>query len=127
MQKSKIGLVMFNGKFEDGGLPTPPLIIHSTSTTKPAPPLLPPLTSKGTIPLSSLLSSRSRSLLAHLNSFKAGKKKVSLQHQENGKLILKDGSRKKKQPDSLQSRIMECKNPQEIETLLIQEGIVPST
>ena len=121
MQKSKIGLVLFNGKFEDGSLPLPSLSIKSSSPSiTPRLPLLPPLSRTGSVPFFSLLHGRGEKMRLHLNSFikvkkvkvkKTPKKKASNQGVKNGK-------------QSLQKRILLCNSPEEIETLLIHEGVL---
>lgn len=118
MEKSKIGLVLFNGKFEDGSLPFPSL----TSTPyplpiSPQPPLSPPLSKTGKVPFFSLLCKRSESMRLHLASFIVPPKK---------KKVKSLSSKDRKENGILQKKILACKNPEEIETLLIQEGVLPS-
>ena len=130
MQKSKIGLVLFNNKFEDGSLPIPslsPLCSIPFSSTKPRPPLQPPLSKLGKVPFFSLLHGRQEKTRIHLASFikKPKVKKLQKSKLSDLKTDLKTGNKKKrKQNENLQKRILECKTPQEIETLLIHEGVL---
>jgi len=118
MQISKIGLVLFNNKFEDGSLPTPPLPISSStpsiSSLSPLHPLPPPLSKIGKVPFFSLLHGRGEKMRLHLNSF-IKEKKIK---------IKTENSKERKKNKSLQQKILECKNPEEIESLLILEGVL---
>jgi len=124
MQKSKIGLVLFNDKFEDGSLPTPSLSpLSSSPPIKPRPPLQPPLSKLGKVPFFSLLHGRQEKTRIHLASFikKPKVKKLTKSKLSN---IKTENKKKRKQNEDLQKRILECKTPQEIETLLIKEGVL---
>jgi len=119
MQKSRIGLVLFNDKFEDGSLPAPHLKITTSSPAiNPRSPLLPPLSKVGKVPFFSLLHGRGEKMRLHLESFIKIKK-----IKKTNKIKTVDVKERKKNK-SLQKRILECKTPEEIETLLIQEGVL---
>jgi len=124
MQKSKIGLVLFNDKFEDGSLPTPYLshTLYSPSIS-PRLPLQPPLSKLGKVPFFSLLHGRQEKTRIHLASFikKPKVKKVKIFRLSDLKT---DDKKKRKQNRRLQKKILECKTPQEIESLLVCEGVI---
>jgi len=129
MQKSKIGLVLFNDKFEDGSIPIPPLSpLPSSPSITPRSPLAPPLSKLGKIPFFSLLHGRQEKVRIHLASFvkKPKVKKLKKLKLSDIKIpnIKTTGKKERKQNRNLQKRILDCKTPQEIETLLIQEGIL---
>ena len=124
MQTSKIGLVLFNDKFEDGSLPIPSLSpLLSSPSTSPRSPLAPPLSKLGKVPFFSLLHGRGEKMRIHLASFI---KKPKVKKLKKLKLpnLKTDDKKKRRQNGSLQKKILECKTPQEIETLLIHEGVL---
>jgi len=124
MQKSKIGLVLFNDKFEDGSVPKPSLShISSSPLVTPRLPLTPPLSKLGKIPFFSLLHGRGEKMRIHLASFI---KEPKVKKVEKLKLsdIKTNDKKERKQNGRLQKKILECKTPQEIETLLIHEGVL---
>lgn len=124
MQKSKIGLVLFNNKFEDGSSPIPSLSPLSASySTNPRPPLAPPLSKLGKVPFFSLLHGRGEKMRIHLASFikKPKVKKIKRLQLSDSKITSK---KERKQNGRLQKKILECKTPQEIESLLVREGVI---
>jgi len=124
MQTSKIGLVLFNDKFEDGSLPIPSLSpLVSSPFTSPRPPLQPPLSKLGKVPFFSLLHGRGEKMRIHLASFIKKPKVKKLKKLKLPSLKTND-KKERKQDGNLQKKILECKTPQEIETLLIHEGIL---
>lgn len=127
MQKSTIGLVLFNDKFEDGSLPTPPLSLRSSTNSSITPrlPLFPPLSPLGKVPFFSLLHGRREKTRIHLASFIKKPKVAKVKKLTLRKAQLKTQDKKeRKQNGDLQKRILECKTPEEIEALLIQEGVL---
>jgi len=124
MQKSKIGLVLFNDKFEDGSIPTPYLSnLLSSPQITPRSPLAPPLSKVGKVPFFSLLHGRGEKMRIHLASF-IKKPKVKKVKKFRLSDIKTNDKKERKQNRNIQKKILECKTPQEIETLLIYEGII---
>lgn len=124
MQKSKIGLVLFNDKFEDGSLPVPSLYpLASCPTTSPRSPLQPPLSKLGKVPFFSLLHGRREKMRLHLASFIKKPKVKKLKRFRLSDIETID-KKKRKQNGRLQKKILECKTPREIEVLLMHEGII---
>jgi len=124
MQKSKIGLVLFNDKFEDGALPLPSLSpLVSSPSTLPRPPLQPLLSKLGKVPFFSLLHGRGEKMRIHLASFIKKPKVKKLKKLKLPNLKTED-KKERKQNRNLQKKILECKTPQEIETLLVNEGVI---
>lgn len=126
MQKTKIGLVLFNNAFEDGALPYPPLsTTNSHPSIYPNPPLLPPLSKTGKVLFFSLLHGRGEKMRLHLASFIKVKKVKKVKKPHAGTARVKTENQTERNGNkSLQKRILECKNPEEIETLLIHEGVL---
>jgi len=124
MQKSKIGLVLFHDKFEDGSLPMPSLtpVVSSLSIT-PRSPLPPPLSKLGNVPFFTLLHGRGEQMREHLASF-IKKPKAQKLKKLNLPDIKTSDKKKRKQNGILQKKILACKTPEEIETLLIHEGVL---
>lgn len=125
MQKSKIGLVLFNDKFEDGSIPIPSLSsLSSSPLVTPRLPLLPPLSKLGKVPFFSLLHGRGEKVRIHLASFIKKPKVKKLKKFKLANIKTSD-KKERKRNGNLQKRICtECKTPQEIESLLIREGIL---
>lgn len=126
MEKSKLGFVLFSGEFEDTATPTPTINIGTVYRhISPKPPLLPPTSPSGLVPYLRLLYQRGEDTRKHLASFNKPKKvkvtKLPMQGRK-GRLEVKTNRKGKKK--SLQERIMECKTPEEMESVLILEGII---
>jgi len=126
MQTNKIGLVLFNDKFEDGSVPTPPLVVVSSyPSINPRSPLHPPLSKLGNVPFFTLLHGRGEKIRIHLTSFiKEKKPKVKKLKKLHLSDIKTEDKKERKQNGNLQKKILACKTPEEIETLLIHEGVV---
>jgi len=124
MQKSKIGLVLFNDKFEDGSLPMPSLSpLASSPLVTPRPPIVPPLSKLGKVPFFSLLHGRGEKVRVHLASFNK-KPKVKKVKKLRLSDIKTDDKKVRRQNQSLQKKILECKTPREIEVILINAGVL---